>query len=162
MNAQLQSRIVLLAALLCAGTILAACGHDHNSFYPLLADADRDGEITHGWVPEFLPKTSRNVHEAHDLSPEYEWCAFDFDPAESTGLKDTIKSTDPLLKSVMTIPNPHVSWWPQALKGTLNVEELHSVGLQLYVFRRPANAVETATYLFAVDWQKGRGYFYTR
>jgi hypothetical protein len=159
MNAKLQSRIVLLAALLWTGTILAACGHDHEPFYSSLADADKNGEITRGWVPEFLPKSSRDIRLAYDLSPSREWCGFQFDPADSATLKGTLRPADHLVR---TIPNPHVSWWPQVLTGTLNVDEISRSGLQLYLFTRPANAVDTEMYLFAIDWQRGRGFFFSR
>lgn len=162
MNAKFESRVVLLAALLCAGTILAACGHDHNSFYPSLADADKAGETTHSWIPEFLPKTSRNIHEAHDLSPEYEWCAFEFDPADSDSLKRALTPVDQPTEVANRIPNPHVSWWPQVLTGDLKAGQIHEAGLRTYLFRRRVNAVETAGYLFAINWQKGQGFFYAR
>jgi hypothetical protein len=162
MNAKLQYRIVLLAALLGAGTIFAACGHDHEPFYSSLADADKNGEITRGWVPEFLPKSSRDIHLAYDLSPSREWCGFQFDPADSASLNDKLKPADQLPESVRTIPNPRVSWWPRILIGDLKIDEIRRSGLQLYVFTRPANAVDTATYLFAVDWKKERGFFFTQ
>jgi hypothetical protein len=42
----------------------------YEAFYPSLADARKDGAIIRGWIPdEFLPRSSRSIHEVHDLSP---------------------------------------------------------------------------------------------
>lgn len=46
------------------------------------------------------------------------------------------------------------------LKGNLDVEKIHKAGFELYVVEKPANDVMTDILLFAVDWPKGRGFFY--
>lgn len=155
-----EAKAAFLVALFCAAAIFLGCGHDHNSFYPTLADADNDGETTHGWIPDFLPKTSRNIHEAHDLSPEDEWCAFEFDPADSATLRQALKPLGDLHDR--EIPNPRVSWWPRLLTGNVSVDKIQPSGLQLYLFTRQADAVQTAAYTFVIDWNKAQGYFFTR
>jgi hypothetical protein len=46
------------------------------------------------------------------------------------------------------------------LKGNLDAEKIHRAGFDLYVVVRPETSVTTAILLFAVDWTKGRGFFY--
>ncbi len=46
------------------------------------------------------------------------------------------------------------------LEGDLDVEKIHKSGFQLFVVERPANSVDMGVYLFALDWSKGRGFFY--
>src|SRR5207302_7935705 len=65
-----------------------------------------------------------------------------------------------LPSAVRRIRDPHVSWWPSGLKGNLDTGRIRSEGFDLYEVERPANAVMTDVLLFAVDWSKGRGFFY--
>lgn len=153
----------MLVAALCVGliSILAAgCGDRRESFYPALADADKDGAIARGWVPYYLPGSSRAIHEVHEISPSKEWCAFEFLPSDSQGLQKNLMSVDALPPSVIRVPSPGVSWWPAVLKGNLDVGKIQREGLQLYVVETPADSVSTWVDLFAIDWPKGRGFFY--
>src|SRR5437016_14530914 len=104
--------------------------------------------------------SSRAIHEVHDLSPSREWCAFEFATDDSEKLRKNLKSIDVLPSSVRRVRDPHVSWWPSGLKGNLDTGMIRSEGFDLYVVERTANAVMTDVLLFAVDWSKGRGFFY--
>jgi hypothetical protein len=160
----ISSKAFLLTAVFCVSltSILLACGGERReSFYPSLADADKAGAITHGWIPDdLLPGSSRAIREVHDISPSTEWCAFEFLPADSQGLRKNLKSVDALPPSVRHVPSPGVSWWPAVLKGNLDVGEIHRAGFDLYVVVRPETSVTTEVLLFAIDWAKGRVFFY--
>jgi hypothetical protein len=155
-----------ILALLCVGLTcaLAGCRSDRTeSFYPSLAEADKDGAITRGWIPdEFLPQSSRAIHEVHDLSPSSEWCAFEFVPTDSQNILRNLKGVDVLPPSIGRVPSPGVEWWPSILVGNLDVEKVHKAGFALFVVERPATSVTTAVWLFAIDWPRGRGFFYSR
>jgi len=142
--------------------VLLACRGDRSeSFYPSLTDADKAGAIAHGWIPDdLLPGSSRAIHEVHEISPSTEWCAFEFLPPDSQGIRKNLKSVDALPPSVKHVPSPGVSWWPTVLKGNLDVEKIHRAGFDLYVVVRPETSVTTEILLFAVDWAKGHGFFY--
>ena len=158
------SKGILLLPVLCVGLtsiLVAGCGDRRESFYRSLADADKDGAITRGWIPDdILPGSSRDIHEVHEISPEKEWCAFEFLPTDSQGLRKNLKSVDALPPSVRRVPNSGMSWWPAALQGNLDVENVHKAGFELYVVEKPATSVTTDVLLFAIDWSKGRGFFY--
>jgi len=47
------------------------------------------------------------------------------------------------------------------LNGNLDIEKIHREGFELYVVRRPETSVTTEIYLFAIDWPKGGGFFYS-
>lgn len=47
------------------------------------------------------------------------------------------------------------------LKGDLDITKIHRAGFELYVVERPATSVTTEILLFAVDWAKGHGFFYS-
>lgn len=142
-------------------TLSAACGGSHRvSSYASLADADKDGAITRGWIPEFLPASSRNIHETHENSGDVEWCAFECSPRDSQELQKALKSVDSIPVSVQHIPNPRVAWWPAVLTGHVDVNRVRSARLQLYIVEMPVNSVTSEIRLFAVDWTKGTGFFY--
>src|SRR5712664_3591068 len=99
----------LSAICLClSASLLAGCGDDRlESFYPSLADADKDGAITRGWVPDdILPASSRTIHVVGELSPSKEWCAFEFLPNDSQSLLKNLKSVDALPPPVKHIRSP--------------------------------------------------------
>jgi hypothetical protein len=152
---------VLCVSLTCA---LAGCRDDRTeSFYPSLAEAKKDGAITRGWIPdEFLPLSSRAIHEIHDLSPSTEWCAFEFVPTDSQNLFKNLKQVEAPPPSVRHVPSPGVSWWPPVVVGNLDIEKIHKAGLDLFVVERPATSITTEVWLFAIDRSKGRGFFFSR
>jgi YD repeat-containing protein len=148
--------------VLCVGFIcvLATCGHDQESFYPSLGDAKKDGAVDRGWIPDYLPSSSRAIHEVGDLSPATAWCTFEFLPADSEGLRKNLKSIAVLPPAVSRIPNPRKSWWPSVLEGNLDLEKIHKAGFQLYMVEEPETPSSAAAFLFAIDWAQGRGLFY--
>ena len=111
------------------GWILVACGNDRREyFYQTLADADKAGEITRGWIPhDLIPNSSRAIHLVEELSPSKEWCAFEFSLADAEILRKNLKSIDTLPPSVRRVQTPVVSWWPEVLKGKLNLEKIRTV-----------------------------------
>ena len=132
------------------------------SFYATLSDADKADAITRGWIPgDILPSHSHNIHEVHyPSSPSTEWCGFEFPPADSEILRRSLKVIDVLPISVRFVPIPGGRWWPSVLTGNLEVEKIHQAGLELYVVEKPETSVTTEILLFAVDWTKGRAFFY--
>jgi len=153
--------IVLIVAWVAVSRLAASLSDRYESFYQSLAEAERDGAVTRGWIPDdLLPSSSRAIHELHNLSPSREWCTFEFATDDSQRLRRSLKSIDVLPLSVRSIRNPDASWWPGVLTGNLDVARIRSDGFDLYEVVRPANSVMTDVLLFAVDWSKGRGFFY--
>lgn len=113
-------KTTLRRATLCVSlsSVLVACGRDRNEgFYQTLADANRGGEITRGWIPEeLMPSSSRAIHLVEELSPSREWCAFELLPTDSERLQTNLKSVDALPTTVKHIRSPHVSWWTPVLE----------------------------------------------
>jgi hypothetical protein len=153
--------ILLIVAWVVGSRVAASLSDRYESFYPSLAEAEKDGAITRGWIPDdLLPSSSRAIHELHDLSPSREWCAFEFSTDGSERLHKGLKSIDTLPPSIRHVRKPDVSWWPRVLTGDLDIPRIRSAGFDLYEVERPANSVMTDVLLFAVDWSTGRGFFY--
>jgi hypothetical protein len=147
--------------LLLASVLVGCGGAPGQYFYNSLADADKAGEITRGWIPDdIIPSNSRDIHLAEELSPSHEWCAFEFVPTDAQNLRKNLKSVDGLPRAVTRVPNPGAPWWPKMLQGRINAAAVHHAGFDLYVVQRPANGVEMGIYLFAVNWPEGHGFFY--
>jgi hypothetical protein len=158
--AGISPRRLSLFCIVLTSALLACSANSRESFYPSLADAGKAGAITRGWIPDdLLPRSSRAIHEVHEISPSTEWCAFEFLPSDSQGLRKNLKNIEALPPSVRRVPSPGVSWWPAVLKGNLDVEKIHRDGFELYVVERPATSVTTEILLFALDWAKGHGFF---
>ncbi len=162
-NGLLRPKAPLLVTVLCVGLacVLVACHSDRReSSYTSLADAKKDGAIDRGWIPDFLPESSRAIHEVHDMSPSTTWCAFEFLPSDSQGLRKSLKSVGELAPSVRHVPNPGESWWPAMLDGNLDVGKIQKAGFELYMIEAPETPSSTEVLLFAIDWAKGHGFFY--
>jgi hypothetical protein len=97
-----QLPVAFSAALAMLILIGRHASHDQESFYPAPANAKQPGEIQRGWIREFLPKSSRNIHIVYDLSPSRVWCAFQFDPNDADNLRSKGKGFAHLLRGRWT------------------------------------------------------------
>ena len=140
--------------------LFAGCDESRDLFYSDLTGAAQAGELDRGWIPDYLPKTSRAIHLVELDSPSKVWCGFEFLPADSQSLREALKSVAALPPSVGRLPNPGKSWWPAVLKGNLDAEKIRQEGFELYIVESPADSVSKWVDLFAIDWSKGRGFFY--
>jgi hypothetical protein len=158
----ISSKTFLLLPVLCVGLgsiLIANCSDRQESFYPALADATRAGEITRGWIPDFLPESAQAIHIIYDPGSPRTYCAFEFSPDDSQRLIKDLNNLDALPPSVRDVQRSGVSWWPAMLKGNLDVERIHRAGFKLYIVEEPGPP-NTDILLFAIDWTKGRGFFY--
>jgi hypothetical protein len=148
--------VFLVLVMLCP----VGCGRDLERHYASLADAGKDEIAQRGWIPDFLPASSRSIYIAGDLSPSREWCAFEFTANDSDKLRQRIRKIDSIPPYINHIPRPGVSWWPAVLKGDLDVIKIRQSGFDVYIFDEPGTSVTTSVYLIAIDWAKSRGFFY--
>jgi hypothetical protein len=154
------SKWTTLALLCIALTILLqACRDRRESYYPSFADAVKAGEIARGWIPDFLPGSSRAIHIIYDPSSPRTWCSFDFSPGESQRLRQALPSDGTPLPQIGKVGDPGVAWWPDFLKGDINGRRLHENGFDLYVLTEPDVPSGTRQLVFAIDWTKGHGFF---
>lgn len=157
-----ESRLYLALVGICIvlGILLQACGGRSEMFYSSLADATKAGEISRGWIPDFLPNSTLSIHITYDPSSPQTWCAFEFSSSDAQSLREKLTSVAALPQRVKRVDNPGVSWWPDFLTGDLNPEKLRERDFDLYVVTEPAVESHTNVVLFAIDWKKGLGFFY--
>jgi len=159
-KSRFRARVVLLGMCIAAGVLLQACGDRQESSYATLADAAKAGEINRGWIPGYLPASSHAIHIVYDPSSPRTWCAFEFFPADSQSLKKNLTSVNVLPQRLQRVDGPGASWWPDFLKGDLDVGRFHENGFNAYVAEEPDVQSNTDLVLFAIDWAKGRAFFY--
>jgi hypothetical protein len=153
-------RVAISVLCFASFALLQGCRERHEYFYSSLADAAKSGEITRGWMPDFMPVSSRAIHIAYDPSSPRTWCVFEFSPDDSQRLRKNLRSVTSLPPSLKQIANPRLSWWPSLLKGNLDVTTIYGRGFAPYIITERDVGANTLEVLFVIDWAKGRGYFY--
>ena len=156
-----KERLIILVLCITFPLVFSGgCDKNSHLFYASLAEAAKAGEADRGWIPDYLPKTSRAIHITEQLSPSREWCSFEFLPSDSHDLRGTLMNFALLPQSVKRVPSPRASWWPGMLEGNLDQQRIRKEGFELYIVETPADSVSTWVNLFAIDWSNGRGFFY--
>jgi|SRR5215472_3454255 len=154
-------RVVLLGMWVAASALLQGCGDRKEYSYATLADAVKAGEISRGWIPDYLPTSSHAIRIVYDPSSPRTWCAFEFSPADSRSLKKNLTSVDALPERLKRVDAaPGAPWWPDFLRGDLDIARFHGNGFNAYVVDEPDPHAGNSVVLFAIDWRNGRGFFY--
>jgi len=155
--------IATCCGLLVFGAAWFLTRHDTEAVYATRAEAEKHGEFARGWLPDFLPPSSRNIQMAYDLSPSESWCAFEFDRQESEQLRTALESKAANRGVPLpTVRDPDVEWWPEVLKGNLDETQLRESGLATFSYTEQLAPAVTSTTVFFVDWKSERAYFYDR
>jgi hypothetical protein len=152
--------VVLMSACIAAVAYLQACSGRQESSYTTLDDAIKAGEITRGWIPDYLPRSSHAIRITYDPSSPRTWCAFEFSPAAPQDLKKNLTSVSVFPEDVKHLDDPGLPWWPRFLKGDIDVAKVHEAGFDAYVTEEPAIQSSNDVVLFAIRWADGRGFFY--
>lgn len=75
--------VVCLRAFCLALLLVAGCDCDVvTSKYPTRADAKADTPFAHGWLPDFLPESSKDIVTHNNLDSTTSWGEFRFEPRE--------------------------------------------------------------------------------
>jgi hypothetical protein len=153
----LGARCVLMLLHVALTCVLVGCLDDDvkESFYASLADAERDGAMDRGWIPDFLPASAHNIRERHHVSGGETWCAFDMDPVDWQRFRERLEQHS-VARQVKRVRPPRVSWWPAALTNELDPSQIARAGFELRTLARD----QSETMSFAIDSSKGRVWFY--
>jgi hypothetical protein len=146
-----------LLAFLFAATALAACSGPsvQTATYATVAEARTAGAIDKGWVPDSIPEHAYELRAAYAVDGGDRWGLFNFRPADAAALRGILEPAEvPLGGTVMDIP-PRIEWWPVLLRGRLDAERIQTTGLRAYHAR-------SGPLVFAVNWNQGRAYYWTR
>ena len=122
--------------------------------YGTLAEATAEGAASRGWLPDSLPPGTREIRIAHDLDSSRRWGLFDFPRAEGESLR-AILADEISFAGLTCTPPRRIEWWPMLLRQQLDAERIAATGLKAY-------AARGSNLIFAVNWEQGRAYYWTR
>jgi hypothetical protein len=144
-------------AVLLALTVVTACSAPtvHTATYGTLGEARAAGAIDKRWVPAELPEGVYELRVAYAVNGEQRWGLFNFRPADADALRAIMQPDEISLAGVvMDIPG-RIEWWPVILRGQLDAERIQTTGLRAY-------QATSGRMMFAVNWNQGRAYYWTR
>ena len=95
---------------------LLGCGLEQpEANYGSFESAKSSGAIEAGWIPEWLPESSKNIMEAHDVDTNEQHLSFKFAPNE---LWVPPPSCGPIQPFSAPMPRLQKPWWPSdTLRG---------------------------------------------
>ena len=93
-------------ALLVIALLVVGCGEISTSRYPTIANAERDGAMSRGWLPEVLAPDATDIEETHDLDSNRGYGNFALNDALLKRLKSVCR---PSLAVPPPVPKAH--WW---------------------------------------------------
>ena len=134
--------------------LLLALGCNHpSSRYPTLLAAEEQGAISRGWIPDFLPPSSREIVEAHDLDTNEVWGRFEFAAHDLGPFLDRIRALEVDMVGDERIRAPRgAAWWPPELRDVV----FRDSSLR---FKRRAVRYHGLLYLL-IDEEDGMAFFY--
>jgi hypothetical protein len=119
--------------------ICVACGERRETSYADLATAEQAGAIRQGWVPNWVPRSARDIRELHDLDTNQSMLSFYYDPGERLAIPS---SCSPVRQSDAPSAPFRASWWPNDVPPSSLVTNRHAFfscetdrGLAFWPFR---------------------------
>jgi hypothetical protein len=119
MGKHLVFRIWTLAAATLAWTGCGLVGLgdvDMDASYASYADAEADGTVKRGWIPDFVPHSATGIQESHNLDTNEQWMTFHFNATDLPSLQQKLT---PLKLGEVRFPREastrERSWWPDDL-----------------------------------------------
>jgi hypothetical protein len=138
---------VLLVIILIAGgaILLFHYGENRVSTYSTYAEAEREGAISRGWIPGFVPASATDIREVHNLDTNNQWLRFRLTRSvalEMTGSLQPVVDLD----EVRPVSSPP-RWsgpWPHE-------RDLQEQGeIELYRYGLPGSGARC----IAIDWSE--------
>jgi hypothetical protein len=116
---QTMRQILAVCSLLMMAAVVASCDERPEAFYSDAAAARAAGT----WIPNWLPKSARDIHELHDIDTNQSLLAFSFDPAEGPVLTP---SCTQIQNEAMRPPRFKPAWWPMDVPSSSLTTDRHT------------------------------------
>ena len=137
---------VVAAATACTGI------ETRTGVYATLAEARAAGAVQSGWIPEGLPASATDLREAH-RGRDQRWGLFSFPPAAADAVRALLAAEITGQPPECTPPG-RLEWWPRVLRSPMDPGQLKATALRVYHGR-------DGRLTYAVNWNQGRGYFWS-
>jgi len=102
---------------------LTGCGEVQEATYDDLQAARVAGAIESGWIPEWLPRTSADLREAHNLDSNRSSLSLRFSASE---LWSPPAICQPIAPFDAPVPRIRLHWWPSDVPPTPTMTQRHS------------------------------------
>lgn len=154
--------VYLITAIAVIALTSTSCGDYERptAHYPTWQEVVKNGAITRGWIPSFLPNSSTNISERHDLDTNAgAFCFF----APTSDLELLVSQLERVPASrfhavVPSISGSHTWWQPALAKGRLS-ELVKNDGFE--VCQKVGSTSQPGgveVWYFAINASKGIGY----
>jgi hypothetical protein len=133
----------------------AACSgiNSQTYSYATLAEAERAGAMTNGWIPRGLPPGTHDIRAAQVPGTVKRWGIINFPSGEADVLRALLEPTEMSLEGQHAEAPARIEWWPIALRGEINGERLTTTHIHGY-------RTKQGGLVFAVNWNQGRAYYW--
>jgi hypothetical protein len=138
-----------------AVALAAGCSgvNTRTNAFNTLADARQAGAIEQGLLPDGLPPGTRDIRIGHLPGERVSWGLFNFPPEQDAPLRQILQPQEVSLDGQRVEVPGRIEWWPRALRGALDAEQLAITGLKGY-------RTLDGAWVVAVNWQQGRAYYW--
>jgi hypothetical protein len=144
-----------VSGLVAAAMFLAACAgiKSQTNSYATLTEARASGAIAKGWIPEGLPTGSHDIREGHVPGASQRWGLFEYPQAEEATLRAMLEPQEIAADGLPCDVPARIEWWPPVLRGPLDGSRVAATGARLY-------HAKSGGFMFAVNWNQGRAYYW--
>jgi len=138
----------LSTAMLALGIAITAnsCNERPEVSYPDRTAAEAAGAVSRGWIPEWIPKSARQIHEMHDVDTNTSILAFRFDGNEAIDLTRVCEQVS--RKELPAVPL-RASWWPNDVPPS-----------DLATHRHVYYSCDSGEAYLAISTQQGEAYYW--
>ncbi len=121
------------------------------SAYPNFEAAIKANVVGKGkWVPEFLPPSSTNIREKHNLDTYEQWLSFHF-TGDIASIISLCKQT--ILQEIVYPRRSPGNWWPRTLlQNSVNIENTN------YIYYKCKE--NDFVGIMVINIKKGEGYYW--
>ena len=149
-----KTRLVLVGVAI---ALAAACAgrNVQTSTFSTVKEARDAGAVEKGWVPSVLPESAYELRAAYAVNGAERWGLFNFPSHQGESLREVLQPEEISLAGVALDVPGRIEWWPLILRGNVDAERAKATGLRAY-------HAKSAPLVFAVNWNQGRAYYWTR
>ncbi len=100
------------ASILALSGLVACDSTVKSASYASVSEVQRDSAVERGWIPSWIPHTSRAILETHDLDTSVSSLRLSFSLKEGWSIPDTCTKV-----TADELPKPRLkpSWWPRGV-----------------------------------------------
>ncbi len=122
--------------------------------YQTLQEAEGEGAVSDGSLPQGLPPGAHDIREAHDPGTPRHWLLFAFPVEQRDHLLALVQPEEVSVGGMYVEVPGRLEWWPVLLRKRLDADKIRTTGLQTYRSR-------DGQALWAINWKQGRAYMWT-